>query len=94
MFKKNFECTCTYFVFYYFTLCVSDEVKHSLLHLLRNTSALEQKWLIRMILKDMKLGLSENSILNAFHPDARDLYDVTNSLEKVYFLLNKSIIFC
>ena len=70
----------------------SDEVKHSLLHLLRNTSALEQKWLIRMILKDMKLGLSENSILYAFHPDARDLYDVTNSLEKVCFLFIKFII--
>lgn len=60
-----------------------DNVKHSLLKLLRNTSALEQKWLIRMILKDMKLGLSENSVLKAFHADAKDLFDVTNSLEKV-----------
>ncbi|XP_055945641.1 DNA ligase 4-like [Argiope bruennichi] len=60
-----------------------DELKHDLLHLLRNTTALEQKWLIRMILKDMKLGISENTILNAFHTDARDLYNVTNSLEKV-----------
>ncbi|GFV88356.1 DNA ligase 4 [Trichonephila clavipes] len=60
-----------------------DNLKQDLLHLLRNTSALEQKWLIRMILKDMKLGISENTILKAFHADARDLYDVTNSLEKV-----------
>ncbi|CAL1282897.1 unnamed protein product [Larinioides sclopetarius] len=60
-----------------------DELKHDLLHLFRNTTALEQKWLIRMILKDMKLGISENTVLNAFHTDARDLYNVTNSLEKV-----------
>ncbi|GIX83138.1 DNA ligase 4 [Caerostris darwini] len=60
-----------------------DELKHDLLHLLRNTSALEQKWLIRMILKDMKFGIGENSILKAFHMDAKDLYNVTNNLEKV-----------
>ncbi|KAG8188782.1 hypothetical protein JTE90_009176 [Oedothorax gibbosus] len=60
-----------------------DELKNGLLHLFRNTSALEQKWMIRMILKDMKLGICENSILNAFHIDARDLYNVTNSLEKI-----------
>lgn len=59
------------------------EVKSNLLFLLRNTSALEQKWLIRMILKDMKMGTSEQTVLNAFHPDARDLYNVTNSLLKV-----------
>nr|XP_042896531.1 DNA ligase 4 [Parasteatoda tepidariorum] len=60
-----------------------DELKNDLLYLLRNTSALEQKWLIRMILKEMKLGISENSILKAYHADAKDLFNVTNSLEKV-----------
>ncbi|GIZ01999.1 hypothetical protein CEXT_814261 [Caerostris extrusa] len=60
-----------------------NELKHDLLHLLRNTSALEQKWLIRMILKDMKFGIGENSILKEFHRDAKDLYNVTNNLEKV-----------
>jgi len=60
-----------------------DEVSRHLLHLLRNTSATEQKWLIRIILKELKFGLSETSVLNAFHPDAKDLYDVTNSLTKV-----------
>lgn len=61
----------------------SDQVKHSLLQLLKNTSAIEQKWLIRMIMKEMRLGISEQSILNAFHVDAKDLYDVSNSLSKV-----------
>ncbi|UYV82304.1 hypothetical protein LAZ67_21001670 [Cordylochernes scorpioides] len=60
-----------------------DSMKKSLLYLLRNMSALEQKWLIRMILKEMRLGISENTILKIFHPDAIDLYDHTTSLENV-----------
>lgn len=51
--------------------------------LLRRTDAVEQKWLIRMILKDLKFGMSEDTILNVFHPDARDLYDVTSSISTV-----------
>lgn len=60
-----------------------DLVKKSLMTLLRNTSAIEQKWLIRMILKEMKVGLSQQSILSTFHPDAEDLFNVTNNLAKV-----------
>ncbi|XP_071488614.1 DNA ligase 4-like [Diadema antillarum] len=60
-----------------------DLVKKSLLTLLRNTSAIEQKWLIRMIMKEMKIGLSQSSILGTFHPDAEDFFNVTNSLSKV-----------
>lgn len=60
-----------------------EEVKRNLKFLLDNTTAQEQKWLIRMILKDMKMGVSEQTILNLFHPDAKDLFDVTSSLAKV-----------
>ncbi|XP_041473446.1 DNA ligase 4-like isoform X2 [Lytechinus variegatus] len=60
-----------------------DLVKQSLLTLLRKTSAIEQKWLIRMIMKEMKVGLSQQSILGTFHPDAEDFFNVTNSLAKV-----------
>jgi DNA ligase-4 len=59
------------------------EVKKALQLLLRNTSAQEQKWLIRVIMKELKVGLSENSILSVFHPDALDLFSVSSSLEKV-----------
>ncbi|KAK3736164.1 hypothetical protein QZH41_015551 [Actinostola sp. cb2023] len=60
-----------------------DEVKKSLQMMLRNTSAIEQKWLIRIILRDLKTGLSENSVLGVFHPDALELYNICNSLSKV-----------
>lgn len=51
--------------------------------MLRNMTATEQKWLIRVMLKDMRLGIGQGTIFNAWHPDAKDYYDVTNSLEKV-----------
>ncbi|KAM4537951.1 DNA ligase 4 [Fundulus diaphanus] len=60
-----------------------DQVKKSLLHLITQSSALEQKWLIRMILKDMKLGVSKETVLQVFHPDATDLYNVSTDLKKV-----------
>ncbi len=60
-----------------------DQVKKSLLHLITQSSALEQKWLIRMILKDMKLGISKETVLQGFHPDAPELYNVTTDLNKV-----------
>nr|XP_032827721.1 DNA ligase 4 isoform X1 [Petromyzon marinus]XP_032827722.1 DNA ligase 4 isoform X1 [Petromyzon marinus] len=60
-----------------------ERVKTSLLTLLGSTSALEQKWLIRMVLKEMKMGLSQQSILDLFHADAADLYGVTVDLHKV-----------
>eukprot|EP00731_Ephydatia_muelleri_P008264 Em0004g602a len=58
-------------------------MKKALQLLLRNTSALEQKWLIRIILKGLKTGLSENSVYSVFHPDAVDLFSVCINLEKV-----------
>ncbi|XP_023218047.1 DNA ligase 4-like isoform X3 [Centruroides sculpturatus] len=64
-----------------------DEMKKSILRLLRNTSAREQKWLIRMIMKDLKMGISENTVFAAYHPDAKDLFDVTSSLSKVCSML-------
>ncbi|XP_053273000.1 DNA ligase 4 [Pleuronectes platessa] len=60
-----------------------DLVKKSLLHIITQSSALEQKWLIRMILKDMKLGVSKETVLQVFHPDAAELYNVNTDLNKV-----------
>lgn len=60
-----------------------DLVKKSLLQLICQSSALEQKWLIRMILKDMKLGISQQTIFQLFHADATELHNVTTDLEKI-----------
>ncbi|KAM9820546.1 DNA ligase 4 [Neosynchiropus ocellatus] len=60
-----------------------DLVKKSLLHLITQSTALEQKWLIRMILKDMKVGISKETVLQVFHPDAAELYNVNTDLNNV-----------
>eukprot|EP00761_Pharyngomonas_kirbyi_P003988 gb/GECH01003992.1/.p1 GENE.gb/GECH01003992.1/~~gb/GECH01003992.1/.p1 ORF type:complete len:842 (+),score=118.32 gb/GECH01003992.1/:1-2526(+) len=57
--------------------------KRILLRLLQNTCAIEQKWLIRIILKDMKMHIQHNSILSAFHPHALDMYNTCSDLRKV-----------
>ena len=58
-------------------------VKQTLQQILRSTTAVEQKWLIRIIMKELKLGINENSILSLFHLDAVDLFSVCADLEKV-----------
>ncbi|XP_027722174.1 DNA ligase 4 [Vombatus ursinus] len=60
-----------------------DLVKKNLLQLITQSSALEQKWLIRMIIKDLKLGFSQQTIFSLFHRDAVELHGVTTDLEKV-----------
>ncbi|KAG1326863.1 DNA ligase 4 [Cocos nucifera] len=51
--------------------------------LIKKTNALEMKWILMIILKDLKLGISEKSIFHEFHPDAEDLFNVTCDLKLV-----------
>lgn len=46
-------------------------------------SAEELVWLIRIMLKQMKIGATEKTFFDAWHPDAYDLYNVTSSLRRV-----------
>ncbi|KAL5243761.1 hypothetical protein ACI65C_011171 [Semiaphis heraclei] len=66
----------------------SREVEQILQLMLLKLSANEQKWLIRLLLKDMRLGIAHTKILKAYHNDANDLYDVCNDLTKVCKMLN------
>ncbi|KAI0017540.1 DNA ligase [Xylariomycetidae sp. FL0641] len=43
----------------------------------------ELQWLIRIILKQMKVGATERTILEVWHPDAQELFGVSSSLRKV-----------
>ncbi|KAI3965743.1 hypothetical protein MKX01_010700 [Papaver californicum] len=51
--------------------------------LIQKTNAQEMKWIVKIILKDLKLGVSEKSIFQEFHPDAEDLLKVTCDLKLV-----------
>ncbi|KAI0976366.1 ATP dependent DNA ligase domain-containing protein [Xylaria arbuscula] len=50
----------------------------------------ELKWLIRIILKQMRIGATERTILELWHPDAQHLYNVSSSLRRVCWELYDS----
>ncbi|XP_068641207.1 DNA ligase 4 [Aristolochia californica] len=51
--------------------------------LITKTNAREMKWILMIILKDLKLGVSEKTLFHEFHPDAEDLFNVTCDLKLV-----------
>ncbi|XP_015585173.1 DNA ligase 4 isoform X6 [Cephus cinctus] len=51
--------------------------------LARELSAEEFKWMIRIVLKDVRLGMGHKKIFAAYHPDANDLFDVTSNVREI-----------
>ncbi|KAK3322207.1 hypothetical protein B0H66DRAFT_574522 [Apodospora peruviana] len=49
----------------------------------RRMNAEEMMWLIRIILKDMRVGATERTFLGLWHPDAEALFSVSSSLRRV-----------
>ncbi|CAG8491963.1 484_t:CDS:2 [Acaulospora colombiana] len=60
-----------------------QEYRNVIRHFFANYTAVEQKWVIRIILKALHVGLSEKSIFQVFHPDASNLFNVCSDLRKV-----------
>ncbi|KAG0027419.1 DNA ligase (ATP) [Podila clonocystis] len=50
--------------------------------LVKNYTSLENKWIIRIINKNLKIGMSESSVLPAYHQDALELFNVCSDLRK------------
>ncbi|KAK5167703.1 DNA ligase (ATP) [Saxophila tyrrhenica] len=46
-------------------------------------NAEELTWLIRMILRQMKVGATEKTIFDNWHPDAENLFNISSSLRRV-----------
>lgn len=51
-------------------------------------NAEELMWLIRMILRQMKIGATEKTILDLWHPDAENLFNISSSLKRVCWELH------
>ena len=49
----------------------------------RRMNADELLWLIRMILRQMKVGATERTFFDIWHPDAENLFNVSSSLRRV-----------
>ncbi|KAK9889446.1 hypothetical protein WA026_004714 [Henosepilachna vigintioctopunctata] len=56
-------------------------IDDTMLKMFRNVE--ERKWIIRIMLKELKLGIDNNKILRIFHPDAVEYYSTNNNLRKV-----------
>ncbi|XP_033227541.1 DNA ligase 4, partial [Belonocnema kinseyi] len=54
----------------------------------KKLSPLEFKWLTKIILKDLQLGIGKKKIFEALHPNAEELFDVTSNLHEVCNRLN------
>eukprot|EP00946_MAST-07B_sp_MAST-7B-sp1_P003479 g3479.t1 len=46
-------------------------------------SALEIKWFVRIVLKDLKIGVKHERVLDYLHPDARDMFTKCSDLRLV-----------
>ena len=57
-----------------------DRRKQIMMGLMRAAGASEQRWLIRIITKEMRMRLSHTAILSAFHPQATEQFNCTNDL--------------
>lgn len=63
-----------------FVLAILDE---AFSFAIKKLTAVQLKWFLRIILKDLKLAMGTTRILAAFHPDAPELYESCGSLSKV-----------
>ena len=52
-------------------------------HFYNNMNAEELMWLIRIIQRQMKIGATEKTILDLWHPDAENLFNISSSLKRV-----------
>ncbi|RKP08473.1 ATP dependent DNA ligase domain-containing protein [Thamnocephalis sphaerospora] len=59
-----------------------------LTYFIHHCTAKEQKWITRIILKSLRCGISEHTVLGALHPDANALYNVCSDLRRVCDELN------
>ena len=54
----------------------------------KNMNAEELIWVIRIILRQMKVGATEKTFFHIWHPDAESLYSVSSSLRRVCWELH------
>ncbi|KAG9310588.1 DNA ligase 4 [Chiua virens] len=66
-----------------------QDVQSKILQRIYNRStAEEQKWMVRIILKDMVISVKEITVFSVFHPDAEDLLNTCSDLKKVAWELS------
>ncbi|GAB1214500.1 DNA ligase (ATP) [Aspergillus terreus] len=65
-----------------------DEQLPILTDFYRHMNPEELMWLIRIILRQMKVGATERTFFDVWHPDAENLYSISSSLRRVCWELH------
>ncbi|KAI9457174.1 ATP dependent DNA ligase domain-containing protein [Boletus coccyginus] len=66
-----------------------QDVQSKILQRIYNrATAEEQKWIVRIVFKDMVISVKETTVLSVFHPDAEDLFNTCSDLKKVAWELS------
>ncbi|KAJ5783003.1 Nucleic acid-binding OB-fold [Penicillium paradoxum] len=65
-----------------------DEQLPILTEFYRRMNPEELLWLIRIILRQMKVGATERTLFDVWHPDAENLYSISSSLRRVCWELH------
>jgi DNA ligase-4 len=65
-----------------------DEQTPILAEFYRRMNPEELTWLIRIILRQMKVGATERTLFHVWHPDAENLYSISSSLRRVCWELH------
>ncbi|KAJ7733239.1 DNA ligase IV [Mycena maculata] len=65
------------------TMGKQDAQSKILQRIYNRTTPEEQRWIVRIILKDMVISVKETTVFSVFHPDAQDLYNTCSDLKKV-----------
>lgn len=60
-----------------------SKIDDELIQMINGMTAIDQKWLTRIILKKMRLGLGPQKILSVYHPSASDFFDRYVHLSRV-----------
>ncbi|KAJ3559037.1 hypothetical protein NM688_g581 [Phlebia brevispora] len=61
----------------------SDRQAKIMQRVYNRTTPEEQRWIVRIILKDMQISVKETTVFSVFHPDAHDLFNTCSDLKKV-----------
>ncbi|CAH0554954.1 unnamed protein product [Brassicogethes aeneus] len=64
-----------------------SEADEILLKLFKKCTPEDAKWIIKIILRDMKFGMDADRLLKCYHPDGANLYTINNNLRKVCEML-------
>ncbi|EED85575.1 predicted protein [Postia placenta Mad-698-R] len=57
-----------------------DEISKNMGH---STTSEEQRWIARIILKDMQISVKETTVFAVFHPDAHALFNTCSDIKKI-----------